>query len=642
MVVHTLCSAPVRTAAISWACAVGVACSLGDEARRPVYDVAGTQSGLAHLQQKVRPPSSAVGTRSDPAARSHYGESSAWDRAQCAPRPVRRGRCFNGALMSRGKGSARSVVGSASLVLDHHHLSPLPLPLPPFPPPPTPPSEPLATPAPPVTASKRKHLEAIAQLGEPVIPVPKNLKRAKRDAFLLIHPQREQVGAGRPQDRGTIIRCATPYLDIGLVFHYGSQARRVPPSPTDPTLSKDPALAEGEEDIADSTLKTLVKGTLKLTYHKWPARFYADDSYKASDPRKGLSFAATSFCGPAYVDGAQLCVQRCHKSQACQQRSPGRRLSSPEMIVYAYYQSVRCPRDNSRLLYYALQWNYYASSLGGLVTLKLECSFVSLCRLLSCIYSGPNLSHIQCPAFCSVAQFNIFYSLLFILDGPEIGMSQIGLENGFKGVKRLGMRLKVLAPFGDDASNGKRGLVAYLLDPPVVHGDVKAAWFAPEVCIGQGVLSLSSDVYAYGMTVLEHTTEVVIRSAEGELPARPRIPESWREVLMTASGCCWVNAGFWNVSPASSRQYRNGGQKYVVSIKIAFTSSNSAQFFGALDAMKIESDASNPPRRPIYWRIYKENIQYCGQKSEMTPVVWSRLEPKERALRALQTMIQTV
>ncbi|KAJ7242668.1 hypothetical protein C8J57DRAFT_1526027 [Mycena rebaudengoi] len=228
------------------------------------------------------------------------------------------------------------VVGSASLVLGHHHLSPLPLP--PFPPPPTPPSEPLATPAPPVTASKRKYLEAIAQLGEPVIPVPKNLKRTKRDAL-------EQVGAGRPQDRGTIIRCVTPYLDIGLVLHYGSQARWVPPSPTDPTLSKDdceprriqkllsPASAEGGEDIADNTLKRLVKGTLKLTYHKWPVRFYADDSYKASDPRKGLSFAATSFFGPAYLDGAQLCVQRCHKSQACQQRSPGRRLSSPEMMV---------------------------------------------------------------------------------------------------------------------------------------------------------------------------------------------------------------------------------------------------------------------------------------------------------------------
>ncbi|KAF7331922.1 TKL/TKL-ccin protein kinase [Mycena kentingensis (nom. inval.)] len=61
-------------------------------------------------------------------------------------------------------------------------------------------------------------------------------------------------------------------------------------------------------------------------------------------------------------------------------------------------------------------------------------------------------------------------------------------------------------------------------------------WFAPEVCIGQGVLSLNSDVYAYAMTVLElfthsqpfneikHTTEVVIRSAKGEQPARPVDP----------------------------------------------------------------------------------------------------------------------
>ncbi|KAJ7904313.1 kinase-like domain-containing protein [Mycena olivaceomarginata] len=62
-------------------------------------------------------------------------------------------------------------------------------------------------------------------------------------------------------------------------------------------------------------------------------------------------------------------------------------------------------------------------------------------------------------------------------------------------------------------------------------------WFAPEVCIGQGVLSLSSDVYAYGMTILEiftheqpynnikHTTEVVIRSAKGEHPPRPADPK---------------------------------------------------------------------------------------------------------------------
>ncbi|KAJ7268563.1 hypothetical protein C8J57DRAFT_1509745 [Mycena rebaudengoi] len=309
---------------------------------------------------------------------------------------------------------------------------------------------------PPVTASKRKYLEAIAQLGEPVIPVPKNLKRAKRDAL-------EQVGAGRPQDRGTIIRCATPYLDIGLVLHYESQARWVPPSPTDPTLSKDIGESKsdqaaqsgtggGEEDIADNTLKRLVKGTLKLTYHKWPARFYADDSYKASDPRKGLSFAATSFCGPAYLDGAQLCAQRCHKSQACQQRTPGRRLSSPEMIVYAcaqerlqhpsHYPRVRVPTTrqmmmtatpttkrsrpsaslvvvelsinvlaihNSRLLYYALQWNYYAFSLGGLVALKLECSFVSLCRLLSVL--DPTSHTLWCSTSGKVASFSLEISV---------------------------------------------------------------------------------------------------------------------------------------------------------------------------------------------------------------------------------------
>ncbi|KAJ7896897.1 kinase-like domain-containing protein [Mycena leptocephala] len=62
-------------------------------------------------------------------------------------------------------------------------------------------------------------------------------------------------------------------------------------------------------------------------------------------------------------------------------------------------------------------------------------------------------------------------------------------------------------------------------------------WFAPEVCIGQGVLSLPADIYAYGMTVLEllthehpfkelkHTTEVVMRSAKGGRPLRPTMPE---------------------------------------------------------------------------------------------------------------------
>jgi len=66
------------------------------------------------------------------------------------------------------------------------------------------------------------------------------------------------------------------------------------------------------------------------------------------------------------------------------------------------------------------------------------------------------------------------------------------------------------------------------------HGVVQSyRWFAPEVCVGEGVLSPSSDIYAFGMTVLEtmthqqpyshirHATEVVIKSSSGELPRRP-------------------------------------------------------------------------------------------------------------------------
>lgn len=36
------------------------------------------------------------------------------------------------------------------------------------------------------------------------------------------------------------------------------------------------------------------------------------------------------------------------------------------------------------------------------------------------------------------------------------------------------------------------------------HGVVQSyRWFAPEVCVGQGSISFSSDIYAYAMTVLE-------------------------------------------------------------------------------------------------------------------------------------------
>ncbi|KAF8143890.1 kinase-like protein [Mycena galopus ATCC 62051] len=86
-------------------------------------------------------------------------------------------------------------------------------------------------------------------------------------------------------------------------------------------------------------------------------------------------------------------------------------------------------------------------------------------------------------------------------------------------------------------------------------------WFAPEalhfdVCIGQGVLSQSSDIYSYGMTVLElftheqpynnikHTTEVVIRAAKGEHPLRPTDPKILKRGLddsvWALLGRCWT------------------------------------------------------------------------------------------------------
>ncbi|KAJ6506696.1 kinase-like domain-containing protein [Mycena sanguinolenta] len=80
-------------------------------------------------------------------------------------------------------------------------------------------------------------------------------------------------------------------------------------------------------------------------------------------------------------------------------------------------------------------------------------------------------------------------------------------------------------------------------------------WFAPEVCIGQGDLSLASDVYAYGMTVLEiftheqpysnikHTTEVVIRSVKGERPMRPTdvevVTRGLDDKLWALLALCW-------------------------------------------------------------------------------------------------------
>ncbi|TFK43141.1 kinase-like domain-containing protein [Crucibulum laeve] len=118
--------------------------------------------------------------------------------------------------------------------------------------------------------------------------------------------------------------------------------------------------------------------------------------------------------------------------------------------------------------------------------------------------------------------------------------------------------------------------VLHTMDPVIVHGDLRGAnilisdigtpllsdfglsqiihdvagipftqsngvaesyrYFAPEICLGKGILSTRSDVYAFAMTVLEilthkqpynhikHHPEAVLRASKGEQPMRPSDP----------------------------------------------------------------------------------------------------------------------
>ncbi|KAJ7016239.1 kinase-like domain-containing protein [Mycena alexandri] len=108
--------------------------------------------------------------------------------------------------------------------------------------------------------------------------------------------------------------------------------------------------------------------------------------------------------------------------------------------------------------------------------------------------------------------------------------------------------------FNFGLSKFAEGTATDILFPSNQSGSASWQWLAPEASLGSGP-SLASDIYSYGMTVLELLThdkpwniknpsQVLIRAAQGEIPPRPMQPDVLQrgldDNLWALLKCCWA------------------------------------------------------------------------------------------------------